>query len=40
MDSFVRRVNALSEWSGKIVSYLVYGGIAVLAIEVFLRYFF
>jgi TRAP-type mannitol/chloroaromatic compound transport system permease small subunit len=40
MDSFIRQVNALSEWSGKIVSYLVYGGIAVLAIEVCLRYFF
>lgn len=33
-------MNGISEWSGKIVSYLVYVGIIVLAIEVFARYFF
>jgi len=40
MRKFFKTVNAISEWSGKIVSYLVYVGIIVLAVEVFARYFF
>jgi TRAP-type mannitol/chloroaromatic compound transport system permease small subunit len=40
MRKFFKTVNGISEWSGKIVSYLVYVGIIVLAIEVFARYFF
>jgi len=40
MRKFFKTVNGISEWSGKIVSYLVYVGIVVLAIEVFARYFF
>lgn len=39
MSSFLKIAESLSEWSGKIVSYVVYIGIALLAIEVFLRYF-
>jgi len=40
MRKFFKTVNGISEWSGKIVSYLVYVGIIILAIEVFARYFF
>ena len=40
MRKFFKTVKGISEWSGKIVSYLVYVGIIVLAIEVFARYFF
>ncbi len=40
MRKFFKTVNVISEWSGKIVSYLVYVGIVVLAVEVFARYFF
>lgn len=40
MRTFLRITNAIIEWSGKIVSYLVYIGIFILAFEVFARYFF
>ncbi len=39
MERFLKNVDALSDWSGKITSYLVYVGIFVLAFEVFARYF-
>jgi TRAP-type mannitol/chloroaromatic compound transport system permease small subunit len=39
MKSFQETVGAISEWSGKFVAYFIYIGIALLAIEVVLRYF-
>jgi TRAP-type mannitol/chloroaromatic compound transport system permease small subunit len=40
MDRFLRVVDSISDWSGRITSYLVYVGIFVLSFEVFARYFF
>jgi TRAP-type mannitol/chloroaromatic compound transport system permease small subunit len=40
MKKILRLIDSLSEWSGKISSYLVYVGILMLASEVVLRYFF
>ena len=40
MRYFFNTVNAISEWSGKIVSFVVYFGIIILFLEVFLRYLF
>ncbi|MBP1714358.1 MAG: transporter DctQ-related protein [Deltaproteobacteria bacterium] len=39
MKSFQETVQAISDWSGKVVSYFIYVGIVVLAFEVILRYF-
>ena len=40
MRYFFDTVDSISEWSGRIVSFGLYIGIAVLFIEVFLRYLF
>jgi len=40
MRSLFNAVDTISEWSGRIVSFVVYIGIVVLFIEVFLRYLF
>jgi TRAP-type mannitol/chloroaromatic compound transport system permease small subunit len=40
MRSFFETVDTISEWSGKIVSFVIYIGILILFIEVFLRYLF
>ncbi len=40
MDKFMKTVDSISDWSGRITSYLVYVGIFVLAFEVVARYFF
>jgi TRAP-type mannitol/chloroaromatic compound transport system permease small subunit len=39
MKSFHETVQAISDWSGRVVSYFIYLGILILALEVFLRYF-
>ncbi len=40
LRSLLKVVDATSEWSGKIVSFLIFAGIAVLVYEVVLRYLF
>jgi len=40
MRSLFETVDTISEWSGRIVSFVVYIGIVILFIEVFLRYLF
>ena len=40
MKQFLRTIDSVSEWSGKISSALVFVGIFVLAFEVIARYFF
>jgi TRAP-type mannitol/chloroaromatic compound transport system permease small subunit len=40
MHSLFETVDTISEWSGRIVSFVIYIGIVILFIEVFLRYLF
>ena len=40
LDSFSKVVDSISEWSGKGVSFLIFAGIGILLLEVFLRYVF
>ena len=40
MKKFLRIINSISDWSGRIVSYFVYFGIVMLVFEVIARYFF
>ena len=40
MGKFLRAIDNISDWSGRISSYLVFFGIFVLAFEVVARYFF
>ena len=40
LDSLFKAVDSISEWSGKGVSFLVLVGIAILSLEVLLRYVF
>lgn len=40
MKKILRAIDGISEWSGKICSFLVYFGIAMLVFEVIARYFF
>lgn len=40
MKQFLRTIDSISDWSGRISSYLVFFGIFILAFEVIARYFF
>ncbi|MFH1982626.1 MAG: TRAP transporter small permease subunit [Pseudomonadota bacterium] len=40
MRKFLRAIDSISEWSGRICSFLVYIGIIMLVFEVIARYFF
>ena len=40
MGKILRIIDSISEWSGKICSFLVYAGIIMLVFEVVARYFF
>jgi TRAP-type mannitol/chloroaromatic compound transport system permease small subunit len=40
LDSLFKAVDSISEWSGKGVSFLIFAGIGILVLEVFLRYVF
>jgi TRAP-type mannitol/chloroaromatic compound transport system permease small subunit len=40
LDSLFKVVDSISEWSGKGVSFLIFAGIGILALEVLLRYVF
>ena len=40
MEKVFQTIESISEWSGKIFSFVIYGGIAMLVFEVIARYFF
>jgi len=40
MKKILKTIDSISDWSGKIVSFVIYAGILILAIEVVSRYFF
>jgi TRAP-type mannitol/chloroaromatic compound transport system permease small subunit len=40
LDSLFKAVDSISEWSGKGASFLIFAGIAILSLEVLLRYVF
>ncbi|MFP4573655.1 MAG: TRAP transporter small permease subunit [Desulfobacterales bacterium] len=40
MRKIFRTIDSISEWSGKIVSFVIYAGIVMLVFEVVARYFF